>query len=307
MIRLIRATLWAIAAITLSVAAIAPASEPPISGYSTDTLREPIFDEAQLLIETMAINNWLNANYASLSYEQMKGPREHLYYLIDSYIKILYQKEGKASPDDPDLILDTLFSWAERLGVYGGDLVHETVRVQPSSNDRPAMTVPEHFSLTLNENLFEVSSDEQGWSFTIPYYFMIWNMSEYVPTGGVRTQLVAFSTGTARDSSSTGHSQATVMFLYVPQANSEEVIRYWKQAMGMKITEQPSPIGVRDLESAHSFDNQSKLHKEIVGWDGPDGVFIVIYIGIEGTYQWNRLHFLDFLRAVALKAPINQQ
>lgn len=96
------------------------ADDVAIAGYSTEPLRAPLFDEAQIAVETTAINNWLIANIKSLTYEQMKGPREHLYYLIDSRVKQHYATEKQVVPTKHDLILEILFSWAEPLGVFGG-------------------------------------------------------------------------------------------------------------------------------------------------------------------------------------------
>ena len=63
----------------------------------------------------------------------MKGPREHLYYLIDSYVKNLYSNDKRIIPEQHDLILDILFSWVERLGVYGGALVYNFLKSSESA------------------------------------------------------------------------------------------------------------------------------------------------------------------------------
>src|SRR6267378_8157373 len=106
-------------------------------GYSTEPLRDPIFDVAGVLVEATAINNWLNFNYRTLSPEQMKGPREHLYYLIDSRIKDTYARTGRVLPTEHDAILEILFSWTERLGAYGGSLVYNQLR-SPASPELPS-------------------------------------------------------------------------------------------------------------------------------------------------------------------------
>ncbi len=45
------------------------------SGYSLETLAEPIFGSAEVVVETMKLNNWLNANYETLEPDQFKGLR----------------------------------------------------------------------------------------------------------------------------------------------------------------------------------------------------------------------------------------
>jgi len=48
-------------------------------------------------------------------------------------------------------------------------------------------------------------------------------------------------------------------------------------------------------------DRQSKLHTEFASWTEKQGPFAMVYLGIDGTYQWNRPHFLDFLRALQVQ------
>jgi hypothetical protein len=43
------------------------------------------------------------------------------------------------------------------------------------------------------------------------------------------------------------------------------------------------------------------LHTEFASWTEKQGPFAVVYLGVDGTYQWNRPHFLDFLRAVQIQ------
>ncbi len=181
----------------------------PQQGYTTSILREPVFELAQVVVEVTAINNWLNSNYEKLTYEQMKGPREHLYYLIDSYIKNLYAKEKRIIPEQHDLVLEILFSWAERLGVYGGALVYNSIKSTESAEMPPLMKLPDQISLEIDGDLLAISAKEEGWSVKIPYYFMIWNVNDFSATNGMRTQLVTLSTGASVDKSEAGRSQAT--------------------------------------------------------------------------------------------------
>jgi hypothetical protein len=260
-------------------------------------LRDPIFEPARVALETRRISNWLGANLHKLSYEQMKGPRESLYYLIDSRVKQLYAEEKRVLPKAHDPTLETLFAWSERLGVFGGSHVFNAVKKPEALPMAPAMVLPAGISLGLVKDLFAVQS-ELGWSVRFPYYFMIWNVNDFTATGGSRTQLLAVSTGAARDKSDLGHSQATLLLLYAPDTKIESVNDYWTKKLGIVATVKPEPLNVRGLQSRHVLDKPLRLHKEITTWSGPSGSFAVIYTGIDGTYQWNRPHFLDFVRAV---------
>jgi hypothetical protein len=118
--------------VMLTLATAASAAEPLQGGYSVEPLRDPLFDEAAVVVETTAINNWLAANIQQLSYDQMKGPREHLYYLIDSRVKQIYASEKRVLPAKNDPILEILFSRSEYLGVFGGAQAFNAVKATSS-------------------------------------------------------------------------------------------------------------------------------------------------------------------------------
>jgi hypothetical protein len=267
------------------------------AGYSAQPLQRPLFDEAQVLVEATAINNWLGQNIQQLSYAQMKGPREHLYYLIDSRVKHLYAAEKQILPRKGDPILEILFSWSEHLGVFGGALAYNAVKAPTSPAKAPAMKLPAGIELALNKDLFTLRSD-LGWSIIFPYYFMIWNVGDFTAKGGPRTQLVALSTGAAKDSSQAGRSQGTLMFLFSPEKNFVSFESYWLGQMGIDRTAKAKSLGIRTLQSRHIVDDAMKLHKEFTAWPESSGSYAVAYLGIEGTYEWNRPHFLDFMRVM---------
>jgi hypothetical protein len=53
-------------------------------------------------------------------------------------------------------------------------------------------------------------------------------------------------------------------------------------------------------QTLYRFDEASNLHYEGAAWDQAGRVFVVAYIGRDGTYQVHRPHFLDFMRQVAV-------
>lgn len=254
----LRFTLFVLALLSIGIAAKGLPDTKPQKGYSTDTLQNPVFDPAQVSVEVTKINNWLNANYVKLSYEQMKGPREHLYYLIDSYVKSYYLQQKQVLPNKSDLVLETLFSWSERLGVYGGSLVHNEVKSSSSANIPTLMQLPKQISLSLNDDLLLVEASEEGWSVQFPYYFMIWNVNEFNATNGKRMQLLALSTGAALDKSTTGKSQATIMLMFSPEMDVNEFRDYWRK--GMAIENNAEERKIQDRSSHYSYDSATKLH-----------------------------------------------
>ncbi|MBV1911221.1 MAG: hypothetical protein KUG78_18140 [Kangiellaceae bacterium] len=278
-----------------------PPSEVPQQGYTTGILREPVFELSQVIVEVTALNRWLNSNYEKLTYEQMKGPREHLYYLIDSYVKNLYANDKRIIPEQHDLILDVLFSWAERLGVYGGALVYNSLKSPESAEMPTLMKLPDQISIDLDGDLLTISANKEGWDVKIPYYFMIWNVDDFRATNGMRMQLVALSTGAAADKSEAGRSQSTIMLVYSPDADIYEFSKFWNQAMGIDNSAEEITIDSGNRKSLHTYDAGAKLHKEIVIWREPRGVFAVAYLAMDGAYQWSRPHLLDFLRSLKVK------
>lgn len=280
----------------LAAATSASAAEPLQGGYSTEPLRGPLFDEAAVVVETTAINNWLSANIQKLTYDQMKGPREHLYYLIDSRVKQIYASEKRVLPAKNDPILEILFSWSEYLGAFGGSQAFNAVKAPASAPKTAGMKLPEGIALNLSGDVFELHSS-RGWSLTFPYYFMVWNVGDFTAKGGPSTQLIALSTGASKDKSQAGRSQATLMFLFSPE-KYETFERYWREQMGIAADIKPAELGVKNLKSRHMVDKTAQLHKEFTSWSDRSGSFAVAYLGIEGTYEWNRPHFIDFLRAI---------
>jgi hypothetical protein len=292
--------LLGLVALSLAYAASADADPDAViqGGYSTKPLERAVFDPARVAVETTVFNNWLNANYASLTSETMKGPREHLYYLIDSWAKMLYLRDHFVLPPTPDGVLQILFSWSERLGVFGGRLVHSAVK-SPEFPDAPAvMPVPAGFKLALQNDMLVLSSESGHWSVAVPYYFMLWNIAEFEATGGPRTQLVALSTGAAVHEGQDGHSQATLILLFGPGAAPASVGPYWTKQLGFTGDEPQVELGVRSLKSRQRYDKSENMHHEYTTWGSRHGEFVVAYLGINGTYQWNRPHFLDFLRSI---------
>lgn len=275
--------------------------QSPQPGYSTATLREPLFDAARVEAEATAIDSWLRSNYRRLRPEQMPGPREQLYYLIDSRVKDLYAREGRILPKRHDPVLELLFSWAERLGVYGGYLAYNAVKSPAAEEMKPLRHPPEGITLGLRGDMVDIRSESAGWSMTVPYYFMILNVNDFIATGGPRTQLIAISTGAARDKGRLGYSQATLVFMFSPKGDGAAFGSYWKPRFGINDAAEQVALEVRGLTSQRVFETSSLLYKELTLWTEKQGPFAVLYTGLDGAYQWNRPHFLDFLRTLRIE------
>jgi hypothetical protein len=276
-------------------------AEPPVAiqgGYSTKPLEHAVFDPAQVAVEVATFNNWLNSNYSTLNVDRMKGPREHLYYLIDSRVKSIYARDQVVFPPQQDLVLRTLFLWSERLGAYGGNLVFNALPSEDLPRVGTLMPVPPGFELALRGDMLSLSSNAGRWSVAVPYYFMLWHVAEFEAKAGPKTQIATFSTGAAAHEGQPGHSQASLMLLFGPGDDGESFVRYWASQLGFSGEEREEAIPGRSAGTRRLFDASRNMHREYATWRSPHGQFVVAYLGLNGTYQWNRPHFLDFLGAI---------
>jgi hypothetical protein len=299
-------TLALLVCLSVCASAAEPTGPEPQPGYSTVTLREPIFDFAEVAVRTAQLNNWLIENHEKLDQDQQAAVREDLYYLIDSHIKQEFATTGRVLPKEPDLHLQLLLSWAEELGVYGGNLVYNAVKRADAPTLNPTLLPPEGMTLELRDDLLVVRSD-LGWSVPMPCYFMIAKLGDRKLINGLRAQTMIVSTGAAKDAGSLGHSQATLILSYAPQADLAEARALWENQLEIRPSDERVELGVRGLVSQRNYKKEVKLHREVVSWSTPRGAMTVAYLGNEGTYQWNRQHFLDFLAALQTPGPAAAQ
>jgi hypothetical protein len=270
----------------------------PMEGYSTAPLAEPIFDHPKVVVDTTNFNNWLNANYSKLAPQDMKGPREHLYYLLSSYVSELHRRDGIILPVESDLVISTLLSWSERLGAYGGNLFYNKVKTEEQALKSPFMKVSESIKLSAVNDMYLVESSYGNWSAKFPYYFMIGAINEFKATNGMDTQIVTISTGGVKDNTPTGRSQSTIMVVYTSSTETKEFQKYWLNAFEIGAAIEPKPLDAGQLESQYVYNEEALLHKEVAFLPSPNGSLLVAYLGMDGAYQRNRLHFLDFLMQV---------
>ena len=269
-----------------------------MDGYSKLPLTEPVFDFVEVAVDSTAFNNWLNTNYSKLQPQNMKGSREHLYYLLSSYVSELNKKDGVILPEENDIVLGTLLSWGERLGAYGVNLFYNKIKNEKFKPMPPLIEVSEGIKISAVNDMFKVESKVGHWSIKFPYYFMIGEIKEFNTDGGMETQLLIISTGAVKDKTEVGRSQSTLMLIYSPSNEINEFKNYWLSRFEVDSKIKSKSLGVKNLESVHFYNKAALLHKEISFLPSSDGSLLVAYLGMEGAYQQNRQHFLDFLMQV---------
>jgi hypothetical protein len=268
--------------------------------YSTAPLKDPIRDAAANVVEFVKFNNWLNSNLESAPPERRQALKENLFSIIDSHVRQLHAREGTTSPRDSDPILSECFMWATRMGVPGAEMVLRRLNPQRAQEVAPPAPLPASFKLMLNDEVFVLSSSLDAWSVTFPYYFMPYDIREYETTNGLWTQLAIVSTGFARHSDGDGYSQATIMLVFSPAGSTSTFNDFWMEQFGLTVAD-ALPEPVKGERAYRRYDPRLKMHSEVVFPSTGSGAMAIGYFGIDGTYQWNRPHFEDFLTNLQLK------
>lgn len=267
---------------------------------SEEPLKKAAIEPARVLVEAVGISNWLNANHSRMDPGQTQGAREHLHALIDSRVKELYAKTGMLLPKEPDPILAMLYSWAGRLGVYGADPVYAAVRgtflVKPPPGPQP----PDGLAVGLQKDMLTIASSAGEWRATVPYHFFIFALNSAPTPDSKLVETVAISTGSAPDIARPGYSQATIALIFVAGADPKSFEKEWADRLGVPLRAEPRPVGETRYRSRTAHEAQNRLHKEVVFVPSRKGSFAILYSGLDGTYQTNRPHFLNFLEAIQL-------
>lgn len=275
------------------------ANDQVLALYSASGFTEPVFNQAEVAVETARFNNWLNANHKNIKQETIPALQEHLYYLIDSHIKHTYLENAFVHPKETDLILRILFSWSEVLQTYGGIQVHNSIVEQEVEQLPTSNTPPYSFSLSFKDGLYTVRSTTGNWQIKVPLNFMIGRMQHFVAENGEDTQLLIISTGAAKHSDRDGHSQATIMVIFSPQVDSSTFSSFWRNAIGLNEENLVTSPELDEYTHFIGYDSVAKIHKEYVERQLPSGSMGIFYSGLSGPYEQNRDHFIDFLSTIS--------
>jgi hypothetical protein len=273
---------------------------PVCAQFAAEPYGVQAIEPARALVESVGINNFLGKEHLRLENHQRQGAREHLHALVDSRVKQLYARDKGLLPPKDDPSLAVLYSWAGRLGVYGADLIYAAVRgtypVEPPSAPKP----PSGIDVALVAENLVLSSAIGGWRVTIPYHFFAFTLQNEIASDGRRTEAAVISTGTAPDIAPPGYSQATIALVLVHDADKAEFEMQWLERLQISANTELRSIGLTRYQSRTAYDQQSRMHKEFVYVPTEKGGFAVFYAGLDGTFQANRAHFIDFMRLLTL-------
>jgi len=266
--------------------------------YSKFPLSNPVLDFDQATDELGNYHQWLRENFATIPSNQYKVFRERLYYLLSSYVSGINKRDDTIMPRASDKNLYETFQWAEKLGVYGGAHIHESFKQVDTPSIKTINKIPDNFRLSVEGDRIQLASKKDTWSVKFPYYFMIQNLGtigQYKNVAG-DTHAVAISTGAARDNSKAGVSQATIIVFYASKLDSEKLSTDVLKQIGIPKNSKLFDLGIESRNSQYVYDVASNIHKEATFWETDTGAYGIGYLGVDGTYQTNRLHFLEFLK-----------
>lgn len=273
---------------------------PARAQYAATPFRVEAIEATRALAESVSVTNWLNANFQSLDDRQRQGVREHIHALIDVQVKLAYAKHGSFRLPDRSHLLGSLYSWAGRLGIYGSDLVSGAVQGPDPMFRTVAPRPPAGLELGLFGPSLVLASTEGQWQARMPFHFFIFRLNAGPDAAGRRREVAVLSTGTAPDAAPPGYSQATIALIFVHGEADPAFEQNWAQHFRVPMSAPLQPVEATGYHSRIHRATPGRLFTELVHARTMRGDMAIVYSGLDGTYQANRPHFIDFLRLLTL-------
>ncbi len=236
--------------------------------------------------ERKAFLAWLSQNASQLTPQQRQRVHERLYV----YISQMARGRGGQFPKAADTAAFDMFRLAGSMGVAGADRLARALHPHPEKLPPPA-PIP-GFRLTLRPPVFALTSDDESWGVCYPYYFMAAPAGRQKTSNGVLTEVAVLSTLFAPDSGPSGSSQATVLIVAAPLADSIKHVSNWTRLLGVSPAPPPRESGPGTWYASPPAE---PMHRLAVVRRLPTRVLVVGYLGYAGTFEANRPHFFNLL------------
>jgi hypothetical protein len=256
---------------------------------------KPVYTPAQVATESVAFTDWLEANYTQLTQDQRDAAREHIHALVDSRVREILKRDGRIFPKQADTVLIRLYAWAGRLGVYGADQIYQALGGAAFASGYPGLAVPPGLAIQLVGASLQISSVGGQWQARVPYYYFPFGMQSKPDANGVLQEVVIMATASTPDAKAPGYAQAVVTMVFSKQALTARFEADWLMRLGVGAMAPKRNIGTTSFKSRKTFDEATRLHKEVVFISTDAGAFALTYAGLDGVYQTMRPQFLDFL------------
>ena len=275
-------------AFVLVLMAIAPPTLLIAQAWDPSPLKSPTpIPRDGLPLERAAFFHWLRTS--ALSDDENQKARERVY----TYVSVLAKRYAGAFPSAGDTAAISLFRSAASLGVAGADRVLAALSSEASKEPAP---IAPGLKLSFQPPLFSLASDDSAWVVCFPYYFMPAPAGRQTPNNGVSTEIAVLSTLVAPDSGEAASSQATIFIAAAPISDSADHATLWIRQLGVSPVAAP---GVSIPGQWFRSPEAQPMRREAVIRKLPQRVVILAYIGLPGTFESNRPHFLDLLRTLA--------
>jgi len=270
-------------------------------GFSSAPLSVPSAMPSDSLPGTpRAFLDWLRAQDPSAFTDREQQVREHIYALIADVVKQRFASTQATDLPRGDSTLAQLFAWADRFGVPGAHDVAQAIGAQPAAAATPHPG--DGFQLSFSAPVFSLATEYGKWMVHFPYFFMIGTTTRQRLANGIENDVATLSTLTAANSAPRGGaSQATILLLSAQTADLPSYVAFGLQQLQMTAADTISNPVPQATRTYRRFDPESRLWKELVALKIPSGSMVVAYIGLDGTYQSNRAHFLDLLTSLRVR------
>jgi hypothetical protein len=270
-------------------------------GFSTAPLLAPSAMPSDSMPGTpRAFFEWLRGQDSSTLAVHGQQIREHLYALIAVALKQRFAASRAAEVPTGDTTLAQLFEWADGFGVPGAAVVAQAIGARKGSSVTPHPA--DGFQLTFSAPMFSLATEHGKWMVRFPYFFMIGTVTRQRLANGIESDVASLSTLTAPNHAAIGGaSQATILILSAQTSDLPSYVAFWLQRMQIAPTDTVANPVPQATRSYQHFDARSRLWKELVALKIPSGSLVVTYIGLDGTYQANRPHFLDLLTSLRVR------
>jgi TonB family protein len=292
------------AAVLAAALSVAPGlAAEPVPDAEAPLRQPPILSSAEVAAELARFNDYLIERHASIPPDGFPTVREHAYLLIDSVLKG-QRAEGRSKFSDFEKqSLATLFNWSTEFGVYGAGLVARRFAGDGKTplNDPLLPAVP--LELRLEFPALVLSSRVSSWSVQLPYYFMLWNVQHTTTKNGLVTDVVTASTSFAREERPLPPSQATLMLLYSPEEQCAPFQAFWLEQLAIPATGLAGEGPLPGSEVYTTFDKETRIRKEMTFSSRGHGCVAFVLLGFPGTFETNRVSYLDFIKSFSDLSP----
>ena len=243
---------------------------------------------------------WLELRSSALTPAQAQLVREHLYALISETVKQRFTLTHSGNLPSGDSALAQLFTWAHRLGVPGAGAV--ATAVLPGSMNAAVPVPTDGFDLAFSAPAFSLAAREGRWLVRFPYYFMVGTLTHQHLNNGLDNDVAVLSTLTASNAAPIGGaSQATILLASAQTTDLPSYAAFWLGLAGLALQDSMASPVPQAIRAFRKFDAATSIWKELVVFQIPSGSLVVVYSGLDGTYQANRPHYLDVVASLRVR------